>query len=73
MSAKVSMIVTVAGVFLGGGMICTALWVWVATSTFGTPGYLLCLLGTMLVGLSVWKKVSITSSVISIEIERVVK
>jgi len=52
--------VIVTALVLGALMILSACWAWVSQKRFGTPGIVLCGLGTILAGLSIWTHVQFT-------------
>lgn len=61
--------VVVAGLLLGALMVVSACWVWIRHQKFGTAGAVLCLSGVVLVGLSVYSRVSFKVGGIEAELE----
>lgn len=62
-------VVVVAGLLLGALMVVSACWVWIKHQKFGTAGAVLCLSGVVLVGLSVYGRVSFKVGGVEAELE----
>lgn len=62
-------VVVGAGLLLGALMVVSACWVWIKHQRFGTAGAVLCLSGVVLVGLSVYGRVSFKVGGIEAELE----
>lgn len=62
-------VVVGAGLLLGALMVLSACWVWIKHQKFGTAGSVLCVAGVVLVGLSVYGRVSIKIGGVQADLE----
>lgn len=62
-------VVVGAGLLLGALMVLSACWVWIKHQKFGTAGSVLCVAGVVLVGLSVYGRVSVKVGGVEAQLE----
>lgn len=58
------------GLVVGSFLCLSACWVWLGKQIFGTGGFVLCVFGAVLIGLSVWSNVSIEAGPFRAELTR---